>query len=311
MNRLLINEFKKQNILLITIFTIILSVSLNLLAYYSSENNTIDNWRENAISEKAEFEEYLAEQEAKKDTERNDEIISQCQSGINEINYCLENDIPYEVVSLGGYLININGMDTFVYMIIIIFSARVFIIEDDNRTWKNLFTTNMNRRKTLVSKILFGVLMSVAISVMFFVLCLVSGIALSNMELTSTIRVWNVDHYMTESLASKLFAAYMIFIIKAIFFSVFTIMIAGLCKLGYVTYLISIITLLFGDLIEGVMADKKINNYLPFKYLFSNANSVFFESNLLLKTCLVLIPCIILFAVIALLGFNRRNNRIY
>lgn len=244
MNRLLINELKKQNILVIIIFTIILSVSLNLLAYYSSDNNTIDNWRENAISEKAEFEEYLAEQEAKKDTEQNKEIISQCQSGINEIDYCLENDIPYEVVSLGGYLININGMDTFVYMIIIIFSARVFIIEDDNRTWKNLFTT------------------------------------------------------------------YMIFIIKAMFFSVFVIMIAGLCKLGYVTYLISIITLLFGDLIEGVMADKVINNYLPFKYLFSTANSVFFESNFLLKTCLVLIPWIILFVVITLLGFNRRNNRI-
>lgn len=310
MNRLLINEFKKQNILLITIFTIILSVSLNLLAYYSSDNNTIDNWREKAITEKAEFEEYLAEQEAKKDAERNDEIISQCQSGINEINYCLENDIPYEVVSLGGYLININGMDTFVYMIIIIFSARVFIIEDDNRTWKNLFTTNMKRGKILASKITFGILMSIAISVMFFVLSLVSGMALGNMELTSTIRVWNVDHYMTESLASKLFATYIIFIIKAIFFSVYTIMIAGLCKLGYVTYLISIITLLFGDLIEGIMADKEINNYLPFKYLFSTANSVFFESNLLLKTCLVLIPWIILFVVITLLLFNRRNNRI-
>lgn len=310
MNRLLINELKKQNILVIIIFTIILSVSLNLLAYYSSDNNTIDNWRENAISEKAEFEEYLAEQQAKKDTEQNEEIISQCQSGINEIDYCLENDIPYEVVSLGGYLININGMDTFVYMIIIIFSARVFIIEDDNRTWKNLFTTNVKRRKILESKILFGILMSLAISVIFFVVCLVSGIAFSNMELTSTIRVWNVDHYMVESLSTKLFTTYMIFIIKAIFFSVFVIMLSGLCKLGYVTYLISIITLLFGDLIEGVMADKLINNYLPFKYLFSTANSVFFESNLLLKTCLVLIPWIILFVAITLLGFNRRNNRI-
>lgn len=310
MHRLLLNEFKKQNILVIIIFTIILSVGLNLLAYYSSDNNTIDNWRENAISEKAEFEEYLAEQEAKKDTDKNEEIISQCQSGINEINYCLENDIPYEVVSLGGYLININGMDTFIFMIIIIFSARVFIIEDDNKTWKNLFTTNVKRRKILESKILFGIVMAIAISVIFFVVCLVNGIALGNMELTSTIRVWNADHYMVNSLASKLFSTYMIFIIKAIFFSVFVIMISGLCKLGYVTYLISIIALLFGDLVEGVMAGKEINNYLPFKYLFSTANSVFFESSLLLKTCLVLIPWSLLFAVIALLGFNGRNNRV-
>lgn len=154
MLKLLINETKKNNILTVFIVATILFAGINILLNFSIESYTMSNWKEKAQEERKIAEQFIESNKANPESD-SDEIINSWKEVINEIDYCLDNDIPYGVMTVWEYLINIEGMSTFVFLVVIVFVARIFNIEDEYRTWKNLFTTSVSRKRILMSKVLF------------------------------------------------------------------------------------------------------------------------------------------------------------
>lgn len=305
MNKLIYNEIKKQNIILMLAISIALFFVMNMLVYITINDTNIKNWREMAQKERTETEEFLEHAEHEGHGKENQELKESFTETIREIDYCLTNDIPYGVVSMGAYLINVNGMDTFVFLIIIVFAVRVFGVEDENKTWKNLYTTSMSKQKIICSKILFSALLAVGLSAVFFCVSTICATIFSGAEFSSTIRIWNVDHYDYKNVLGSIAGLNAIFVLKAMFFAMFTVMISSLTKKSYITYLISLWLLLFGEWIVNAINNDTINNHLPFRYLYTTSDNFFGEKNLLLNTAIALIPFIIIFSFIPLCKRRR------
>lgn len=308
MCNLLINELKKINVFNVLLVSIVVFIGINILGHFSINGNTVENWRENAIKEREENYKFIEQIENEENSSK-EEIKESCQKVIDEIDYCLENDIPYGVVSVGGYVLNMSGMDTFVILVIVIFSVRILGIENESKTWKNILTTETGVKKVLVSKVITGIILSITLVIIFQLTSLVMGAVLSGGEFISYIRIWQNGQYIERSVFAEITASGFIIILKGLFFSMFTIMISALTKKGYITYLVSILMLLFGDAIADIIEGYKISKVLPFRYIYSTVDNIFFEDGFVFDASVVLIPFIILMILVSVLGFDEKNTQ--
>lgn len=306
MLNLFINETKKNNILTIFIIATIIFVGINFLLSFSIESYTMSNWKEKAQEERKIAEQFIESNKANPESD-SEEIINSWEETIHEIDYCIDNDIPYGVMTVWEYLINIEGMSTFVFLVVIVFVARIFNIEDEYRTWKNLFTTSVSRKRILTSKVLFGCVLTVLLSLYFTIISFLFG-AVANGNVSSlTLNIWENNHYIHKNIFAATVIVYALFILRALLYASLTLMISSMCKKNVISYLVPIIILFIGELIYDNFDHYTICKYLPFRYLFTSGSDYLTGGLNTGFSIVILMLYTVVFMVSSILMFRRKN----
>lgn len=306
MLNLLKNEIKKNNIGIVFIVAAFLFIGINILLSISIDSYTMSNWREKSIEEKQLADKFI-EQNKKEPEDDSEEIIASWEETKAEIDYCLENNIPYGMMSAWEYLINIDGMGTFVFLIVIIFVAKVFNVEDEFGTWKNIFTSCVSKRKVVISKVIYGTLLAAILAVFFFAISFVFGLLQNGGISDHSFKYWQGNYYIEKNAVSLVMLIYLIFVFKAIIYAEMTLFISAVCKKNIFSYMIPLIVLLIGELIYDRFDGYNISKYLPFRYMFTIGQD-YVSGTYSMSTCMIILSIYSVLFMILSVGLFKRSD---
>ena len=267
---MLSNEMKKFSYKYWLMGFLIISVFLNILQLNVTTGYTIENWRSGALAEKE-----LAYEMLEQDLE--EEVTDAWISIIEEIDYCLNNDIPYNVMNMVSYATSMSGMDTFLYLVLIIATSMIIYVEDKSNTWKNLITTPKVKKQLLATKMGIAFISILSMILVFALVSLLFGFVKYGCPTNSSEFI-----YINGVGASK--NIYMLFsltlvtiVLKASVWCGLLFAILALKQNSDVTGItVTILLIMCCEMVADIVP-KPLSNILPFSYL-AKATSVAIET---------------------------------
>lgn len=281
--KFLINEAKKVWNLRTFLFVLLFYILLNIGIAMSNPNNTKDNWRENAIEEINNIDHLLSIQ----GNDGEESSIEVLEKNKAEIKYALDNNIPYNILSVWNHLQGMDGMNTFLFLIVIVLCHKIISIEDESKTWKNLFSTGFGKKRVLLYKIAFAILQTVFLVIFYLCVAFIVGLIVYGGG-TNAIVINYVDgSYVQQNLITEVWVTYASLIIKGLFYSSITIFLSSILVKNKLSLVIPIVILIGGAIINEYTVNLRCNRYLPFMYISMNAESILINNLFLVSTLLL------------------------
>lgn len=305
---LLQNEWVKFSNLKLYLLTILLTILLNLGNCLIMEHNDMSTWKDDAL---VMLETYKASLEESTLAGVPEEYCNTFSEEISIIDYSLNNNIPYKVLTAIRHTLSMANVLPFLLIIIIFSCSKVFIKEYECNTWKNLLCTGISPNKLFNSKILYIFVHSFYLIASYFLVCVFIGLIIyGNNDNIIGLQYVNGD-IVEFNQFSELLKTYGIFIAKALFCCMLTVLCVLLTK-GKVSSLIIPIAFYFmASYINGFLGDN-IGRFLPFKYMSANSYSQFSDGAELLFGIFIPVIYIVLMYVAASFMFKLlfRNREV-
>ena len=259
----MLNEIKKLGYIKSVIAFVIVAVLLNLLQFHVTNGYNMNNWRQGAEAEKQ-----VALEMLEKDN-LEPEVIESWNNIIKKIDYCLETDTPYDVENCVTHATNMGGMDTFLYLIIVIVVSKVVSIEDKNKTWKNLFCTPTRSKSLILKKVEYTFLLVVSSLLTFLVFGLLFGIIKFGIPKSNIDVVIKNSSIVKDNIYVLLFKTYGIIALKALFWSSLVFCITSLIvNSDKISIAVSLFLVLASEMV-GELLPEAIEKFAPFENLSS------------------------------------------
>ncbi|MGX7112236.1 ABC transporter permease [Gemella cuniculi] len=273
-------------------FILINFVSLNL--NFKSNDNT--EWRKEAISTKDIYLDMINKY-------GNNEIY---EKEIRAIDYSLENNIPYNVGNIWSYLSYIDNYFNIIILILIIIASRVFYIEYEYATWKNLLMSSKDIKQIILSKYIYCIIeITISILVLF---CITFIFGLFEFGLTQPNNIVAFKEENTQIISQ----------LDMVIERVLTLYLVGLFYMSMTNFLIilfdgkkvaifSVISILFFAGLINILLEKIIPNFnrlLPFYYISKRLDII--QSNKLIYSIIMLSYSIIILTGGMFVFLNRR-----
>ena len=113
------------------------------------------NWKEYAEQSKVAYQQQLLSIQNQKNEMNNAEAIKQLVDEITKIDYCLENNYPYGIITVGTFMQNfVYSNKSLIIALIIMIGFCIIFKEDSSKTWKSILTTGVERKKFIFAKLL-------------------------------------------------------------------------------------------------------------------------------------------------------------
>ena len=262
-----------------------------MFAFITFEKNgkiSSDNWRELAEQNKAVYQQQLLSLQQQNNSS-NKEVIEKINDEITRIDYCLENNCPYEVITVGTFMFNlISGNKSLIMAFIVLIGFCILLKEDSNKTWKMILTTGAQCKKIILAKLCSMAIIEGLYSVITLAIAYVAGLFKYGNNYTDyTVMVSNGVISIKNNNVVAINEMLRIFL-----FSIF------LSMLMYLLYSVNInkniilmgayIITFFAYYINKLLIVLKIDRFTPIKYLYQD------EVNILGMAMMVSIYSIIL-----------------
>lgn len=243
--------FKKIVILIMFIFI------ANMIAYGLCENTSNDNWQEEASKIKQEYVDILSQEES-------NEVVA---NEIRIIEYCIENNIPYEEYGFFSYLDKVTLFNNFLLIIIVMFSVGTYTIEKMSGSIKNILCTGISMRTVINYKYIYLLLQAIVIIISFYSISSIIGISFFADSFNYKSIVLSEGNIKEISLVAKVIVSILLLCIKSVFMITITEIIYIIFNGSKWGEYLSIFLILFSSLISQIIPWEQVDNLLPFKYL--------------------------------------------
>lgn len=293
----MLNEIKKLGYVKTLLVFVIVAVLLNLLQFHVSTGYNENNWRQGAMEEKEVALEMLEKDDLKP------EVIESWNNIIKKIDYCLETDTPYDVESCVTHASNMGGMDTFLYLIVVIVVSRIVSIEDKNKTWKNLFCTPTKSKSLILKKVGYSLLVVVSAIGIFLGCSLIFGMFKFGLPHSNIDVVIKATGIGTANIYAILFKTYGMIALKAVFWSSLVFCITSLVVNSDKIAIAVSLFLVLGSEMIGELLPEAIGKFAPFENL-SNAPAVLINE---IVSVSVLLSIYIIALLVASVSFFKRK----
>lgn len=293
----MLNEIKKLGYIKTLIVFVIVAVLLNLLQFHVTNGYNDNNWRQGAIEEK----EVALEMLEKDDLDP--EVIESWNNVIKKIDYCLENDTPYDVENCVTHTTNMGGMDTFLYLILVIVVSRVVSIEDKSKTWKNLFCTPTRSKSLILKKVGYSFLIVASAMGIFLGCSLIFGTFKFGLPHSNVDVVIKGSSIATDNIYVLLFKTYGIIALKALFWCSLVFCITSLIvNSDKIAIAVSLFLVLASEMV-GELLPESIGKFVPFENL-SSAPTILINE---MSSVTILLSVYIIGLFIAAITFFKRK----
>ena len=293
----MLNEIKKLGYIKTVIAFVIVAVLLNLLQFHETNGYNANNWRQGAMEEKQ-----IALEMLEKDN-LSSEVIQSWNNVIKKIDYCLETDTPYDVENCVTHATNMGGMDTFLYLILVIVVSRVVSIEDKSKTWKNLFCTPTRSKSLILKKAGYTLLVVVSSVLIFLVFGLLFGTIKFGMPQSNIDVVIKGSSIVTDNIYVLFAKTYGVIALKALFWSSLVFCITSLvANSDKLSIAVSLFLVLASEMV-GELLPEAIGKFAPFEDL-SSAPTVLINE---MSSVTILLSVYIIGLLVAAITFFKRK----
>ncbi len=258
----IVDELKKiqfcKTLILIILFLILGNVVIQFLyndSSYSSLEN-LQNERNTYISMKNII-----------DEEDRNEVETLCDKQIAIIDYSIENNIPYQQLTVVSNLVKNEYIINFIIIIIMFCVYSLITIEDENKTWKNLCVLHKGKYvKSLTNKIIAQYVIVIIMFVMITFVALIYGMIIygnaNNIKL-----IYDNGTIIRDNYNNDIVNIFIGSIIRSCFYSTITYMLACLTKRNKLALVLSIIIFVFEKQIASLFELLHIEWIMPIKHL--------------------------------------------
>ncbi len=299
--KLLKNEVTKNIKWKVLLIALIFILAVNIVQILIVDKGNMENWKEDAIQLKQSYTEGLEECIEEGIDER---YYSAFEQQIKIIDYSLEHNIPYGVMTMKKHVIRMIDLFRILVIAIVFLISGVVADEYEACTWKNLLMTGISKSKLLYTKILFCWLYALFLLLCYFIVSVICGIIAFGFQPTS-IGLELVDGtVMQVNQYIEILKDYVIFAIKLVFYATVTVTAVVFLKKGIMALLIASILSFANGFISSIISVDVINDILPFRYLAITKIGNTME---LIKMLCVLCIYIILFVVISRVKFEKSD----
>lgn len=309
---------KSEKIKLVSVRKIILCIvvfSIILLGYsYLFEPVSNREWKQNAKEIKKAQEEAVeilqkeSESVSSEDVKQYNNAIIICQNTIRVIEYCLNNNIVYNPANCWFFLDKTKFLLTGLIIFSVFIGSKSIGIENENRTWKNVFSSGNSSNYILGAKVFSVAILLAAMCLLFTVIALLIGLfrfglngnQLEIVEIVNgIIQRNNMLVYYLANLGVSLLKMY--FCISA-FFAVSLIGVGEKVALG-----VSLGIYLFSFISSNIIVGEKLNAILPFKYLGFKVTDIADKNSLYIFISVMLLYSV-LFLGVSALGIRKKSR---
>lgn len=308
---------KSERIKLVSINKIIvcsLIFIIVLLAYsFIFEPVSESEWKQNAREIKeaqVQAVEILQEQIEVADSETKvqyNSAIKICKDTIAKIEYCLDNDIVYNPANGWFFLYKIELILPALILFCIFMGSKSISIENENRTWKNVFSSGNSLKHILVAKIISMVMLVIEICLLVTAIAFVIGFFRFGVN-GNQMEIVEMENGIIQqhNMIIHYFANISISLIKIYFclFCFFAITFTGIGE--KVALGISLGVYLFSFVASNVVVSERIESALPFKYLAFKSEDI----NGIKDLCIfigVMLVYFIIFWMVSVWGVKKKT----
>ena len=257
------DELKKISFVKILIVLIIVLVLGNFVINLLYNDNRYDSLK--FLEE--ERENYIEMKNTIGDIEEELDINEMCDENIAIINYCIENEIPYQQLSIAGNLEKNTLLIGLIIIILIYITYCIVNVEDECCTWKNIYILNKMDSKRIVLKKKMTQYATMLLSVfLFYAIAFIFGMIMygdwNNIKLeyiNGIVIEGNYNNELINILPNFLF--------RSIFYTELTFCLTCIFKKSKVALIIPILVVLFEKNIGDLLKIMKIDSIFPIKYL--------------------------------------------
>ncbi|SHI11551.1 ABC transporter permease subunit [Clostridium intestinale] len=235
------------------------------------------------------------------------QVTEICNNIVKKIDYCLENDIPYNPSNVWFFLSRIDKLGMGIVILAVVLSARVLGIENENFTWKNMFISGNSRTKLIFAKVIFSLLISIGIFLACAFIAFLVGFFRFGFN-GNDILIINIinDKIASENMIINFIYFNFISIIKSIFYISLLMCIGAILDKDRIST-VAIVCLVIGNNgIKDSVAQYRLSELLPFKYLAYTINDMKVVNNIV-QFFTVLILFSILFYLISIYIYKTKD----
>lgn len=299
------DELKKISFVKILIVLIIVLVLGNFVINLLYNDNRYDSLQ--LLEE--EKENYIEMKNTIGDIEEELNINEMCDENIAIINYCIENEIPYQQLSIAGNLEKNTLLIGLIIIIIIYITYSIVNVEDECCTWKNIYILNKTDSKRIVLKKKMTQYATMLLSVfLFYAIAFIFGMIMygdwNNIKLeyiNGIVVEGNYNNELINILPNFLF--------RSIFYTELTFCLTCILKKSKVALIIPILVVLFEKNIGDLLKIMKIDSIFPIKYLqIVNEVTANTTKEIIIAISYIIVTAIIL-SILSVIGVKKIKIR--
>lgn len=297
------NELKKIEFVKILIIFLAYSFIINILLMNLSESYTLNNWREKAMEEKI-----VAEQMLTLST-LDEHSIELWNDVLFEIEYCLDNNIPYNVLDVFYYVKNLGGMGTFIYILTIVVVSKIISIEDNNNSWKNIYSTPTNIKIFMLKKVETAFVCIIIMLAILLATSFVWGFVLYGGPKGLENIVIYSGTIIEIDIVEHMICVLSVIAVKCLFYGALVMFIMSLhANFERVAIVVALLLLFGGEMfcewVSSIFPDR-VHEILPFEYI-AMPEATFYSITDIREFSLVCLAYICIFSISCIILFKRK-----
>ena len=295
-----INELRKMKIGRVYIAMLIFFVFGNIFISFLYHDNSFQS-HEALENERNMYVETLAS------IENEDEynLKNICEEKIAIINYCIDNNIPYQQLSVPGNLAKNAVAENLAILFIVLLINNLVSVEYHNDTWKNIFLlTNRNGKIVLLKKKITELAIIIGVIVSFLGVAVVFGVIVYRDWTNITIDYVN-GAIMTSTYTHEIINMVVSLLVRAFIYGGISFITAVICKEKTVTVIIITVLVLFEKPIYEFLKILKFSYLLPFDYMHILENVCDYERSIAVKAILYVFLLLIIMNMVLVYSFNK------
>ncbi|OYP32228.1 hypothetical protein CG709_06580 [Lachnotalea glycerini] len=308
MKNMILSELYK-NVTLKYLIVVFISMFVVISAYsLLFESAPIEEWKENAQEMKELQQEGILALSKESGEENYDKLIDYFNGIVSTIDYCLKNNIPYNPSNVYYFMSRTTNLFTIVIFLCIYLCSRVYSVESENETWKNLVCCGRNRNTIILGKMIFTIMLTCAVFLSYAFISFLVGLFRFGINGNDYIYVKMVEKSIVESnYIVDFFVSIGLSLYKTIFLIVLMTFIYFIFNNDKIALIVPISTFIFAGKINLLIEKYRWKKLLPFHYLTIDMKEVFIRSNMIYGFIIVLLLFMVIMSIGISLSFKHKE----
>lgn len=237
---------------------------INFVYALSVEKQSTASWKENAKKLHKEYGEAL-EECIKEDL--SEKMYQPFVTKTALLEYSLEKNIPYGVTSVFSHMLKMTEFLGLFVILVVYLGSKIYSNEYDSHTWKNLFCTEVKKRKIYLTKFIFTIGYLILYMAVFLLLSAVVGLIYFGGGSTGVVLTYLDGQIVENHILAEIFTIYGMWLIKCLFY----VLLVHTCMLftrqKMLSFLGAVVLMMIAPWVNMLRGNAKVAQFLPFYYL--------------------------------------------